>query len=307
MKALVMRRYGGPEAMELADLPEPDLQPGDILVDVHAASINPIDWKMREGMLRHFFDVAFPRVLGRDFSGVVAATAAEVTNLAPGDAVFGVANAIRGGTHAQRIAIEAGLVARKPDRVDHAGAAALGVSGITVMAALDEAVTLSGGETVVVHAAAGGVGHIAVQFAKHRGCRVLGTASERNFPILRDLGCDALFDYRKPLPQDLAADIVLDTMGGDVHRQSQALLRPGGTLVYINAAPLPDTAPRADIEIRNATVRGGRAVLEKLAALVDAGAIRPWVETLLPLDRAAEGYALGQQGKARGKTVLALR
>jgi len=307
MRALVFRSYGGPDAMAFADLPDPEPQAGDVLVDVHAASINPIDWKMREGLLRHFFEVEFPRILGRDFSGTVAEVGADVSDFAPGDAVYGVANAVRGGTHAERIAVEATLIARKPERVDHAGAAALGVSGITVMAALDATVRLSGGETVLIQAAAGGVGHIAVQFAKHRGCHVIGTASERNFAALRGMGCDEVLDYRAPMPPDLTADILLDTMGGEIHVQSQALLRPGGTLVYINAAPIPEHERRGDIEIRNAAVRGGRAVLSRLADLVDAGAIKPWVETLLPFERAAEGYALGQAGKARGKTVLTLR
>jgi NADPH:quinone reductase-like Zn-dependent oxidoreductase len=309
MKAAFIRDYGGPERLEIGDYPDPSPGPGDVLVEIHAAGVNPIDWKMREGYLRGVFDFPLPHVLGRDLSGVVGAVGAEVAGFAPGDAVWGLANPFRDGTHAELIAIEAKLVAPGPAGLSHAEAASLGVSGMTVLAALDRAAPVGRGDRVLIHAGAGGVGSLAIGFAHHRGAYVITTASARNADRLRELGADEVIDYKTT---DFAAvagdlDVVFDTVGGDAHQRSKGVLRPGGKLAYVNTGPLPEGPDRDDIEVIDVRVPGGRDNFDRMAALVAEGAITPWVETVMPLDRAREGYDLSQSGHARGKIVLTMR
>ena len=178
MKALRIRDYGGPDALEIVDVPRPDPGPNDVVIEVHAASVNPIDWKIREGFMKAFMEIPMPHVMGRDVSGVVAEAGNEVEGLAVGDAVFGSAAANRDGTHAEYVAIDAGMVARKPARADHVEAASLPISALSAFAGLVTFGNLSDGETVLIHAGAGGVGVIAIQIAKHLGATVAATASE---------------------------------------------------------------------------------------------------------------------------------
>ncbi|MEQ8696887.1 MAG: NADP-dependent oxidoreductase, partial [Bauldia litoralis] len=156
MKAAFIREYGGPDRLEIGEYSDPIPEAGDVLVEIHAASINPIDWKMREGYLRSVFDFSLPHVLGRDLSGTVRAVGAEVTDFAPGDLVWGMGNPFRDGSHAELIAIESKLVAPKPDSLSHVEAASLGVSGMTVIAALDRAAPVGSGDRILIHAGAGG-------------------------------------------------------------------------------------------------------------------------------------------------------
>lgn len=309
MRAALFRNYGGPDVVEVAELPDPVAGPGEVLVDIHAASVNPIDWKMRAGVLRAFFDLKLPHVLGRDFSGVVAAAGEGVAGVRPGDAVFGLGDPTKQGTHAERIAIAAGLVAKKPDPLGHAEAAALCVASLSALAALETAVTVERGQTVLIHAGAGGVGHLAIQYAKHRGARVVTTASARNHDFVRALGADQAIDYGTADFRNEVrdCDIVLDTMGGEVHARSLEVLRPGGTLVYLTAAPIPKDAKRDDVRVVSALVKGGTARLERVAALAAEGVLKPVIERRLPLAQARDAYALVEGGHARGKVVLELR
>jgi NADPH:quinone reductase-like Zn-dependent oxidoreductase len=313
MRAVLFRDYGGPEKLELAELPDPAAGPGEVLVDVHAASVNPIDWKMRAGILRAAFDLELPHVLGRDVSGVVAGIGEGggegVDSLAPGDAVFGLGDPMKPGTHAERIAIAGGLVAKKPDHLSHAEAAALGVAGLSVLAALETAVTIERGQTVLIHAGAGGVGHLAIRYAKHRGARVLATASARNHDFVRGHGADEVIDYTATDFRKAAhdCDVVLDPMGGEVHARSLEVLRPGGTLVFLIAAPIPEDAKRDDVQVVMAQVKGGTARLERVAALAGEGVLTPAIERRFPLADMREAYALIESGHSRGKVVLEMR
>ncbi len=309
MKAILIRDYGGPEALELAELPDPVPSPDEIVVEIHAASLNPIDWKIRQGLLRRHFEVKFPHVLGRDFSGVVAAVGANVGDLRPGDAVFGMGNPLRPGTHAQQIALDPKLAAKKPRSLSHVAAASLGVAGLSAIATLETAAPVKTGDRVLIHAGAGGVGHFAIQYARKKGAHVIATARAENHDFVKSCGAHEAFDYAAG---DFSAairdcDIVLDSIGGEVHARSMACLKPGGVLVYLVAAPLPDKPPRADIKTINAAVRGGRAALERAAALAGEGVLKPHVSATFPLERAAEAYALSQAGHARGKIVLTMR
>lgn len=306
MRAIYVEDYGGPEVLKFGEQPTPQPGPRDVLVAVHAASINPIDWKLRAGLVRQFFPLTFPCVLGRDFSGVVAALGAEVRGLAIGDEVFGMADAKRGGTHAEFVAVDADAVAKKPRGLSHIEAASLPLAGLTAVIALDEVASLRSGQRVLVHAAAGGVGGLAVQLARHRGCWVAGTCSAANMDYVKRLGADRAIDYAA---EDFASvlrdlDVVFDTLGGEVNRRSATVLRAGGCLVQVAAAPVPPGQARADIEVKPAVIRPRRDLLERLADRAANGILKPQVEMVLPLSEAPRGYEQSRTGHQRGKIVL---
>lgn len=310
MKAIFFREYGGPEALEFGERPTPEPGPSELLVDVHAASVNPIDWKMREGHLRRFFDAKLPRILGRDMSGVVVATGDEVEGFQPGDAVFGVGNPLEDGSHAEFMAIDASLVAAKPAAVSHETAAALGVSGATVIAGLEKACALKAGQKVLIHAAAGGVGALAVQYAASVGAVVLGTASARNTEWVKAQGAREVIDYNTTAFETAVndCDVVFDTVGGDVFRRSFQTLKPGGILAYINAAPIPDAdPPRDDVSVVNVVVKTNGERMRRIAELADAGVFNVPVEDVFPFDHWREAYAIVETGHARGKVVLRMK
>jgi len=306
MKAIFVESYGGPEVMQFGDRPTPIPGPNEVAVAVRAASINPIDWKMRAGIVQQFFPLTFPAVLGRDFSGVVAALGDGAIGVQLGTEVIGIADPKRGGSHAEMMAVDCGLVVRKPANVDYVAAASLPLVGLTAMIALDEVAGLEAGQRVLIHAGAGGVGGFAVQLAKHRGAWVAATCSTVNRDYVRDLGADQVFDYGR---DDYTAaltglDVVFDTVGGDVSRRSAIVLRPGGTLVQIAAAPILNPPWRDDITIKAATIRPRRELLERITQLVESGAIKPQVGTVLPLAEGRRGYEQSRTGHQRGKIVL---
>jgi NADPH:quinone reductase-like Zn-dependent oxidoreductase len=309
MKAVLIRAYGGPEVLEYAEAPEPMPGPNDVVVEVHAASVNPVDCKMRDGHVRQYGDIKLPRILGRDFSGVVAAVGAGISDLRPGDAVFGIADRLRDGTHAETHIADAGLVAKKPRALSHIAAAALGVAAASALAALETTAPVKAGDRVLIHAGAGGVGHYAIQYARKKGAHVIATARAENHDFVKAMGAQEAIDYTAV---DFAAaakdcDVVLDTLGGEAHARSMACLKPGGTLVYLNAAPLPEGAARSDIRVVNAPVRGGRAAMERIGQLAVEGTLKPQVSATFPLERAAEAYAMIATGRTRGKVVLTVR
>ena len=304
-----MDAYGGPEVLVLRDAPDPMAGPGEIVVDIHAASINPADWKVREGLRRDDVKAVFPHVLGRDFSGVVRAVGEDVADFAPGDAVFAVTDRGQEGAYAEAIAIKAALAARKPESVSHAEAAALALTGLTALVCLEDAADLRADETLLIHGAAGGVGSFAVQYARHVGARVLATASARNHDYLRGLGADEVIDYTQQDFTEAASDCdaVLDTIGGEVHRRSFSVLRPGGLLIHIAPPPPGFTPPRDDVTVVRPLVARDRAHLERIVELVETGAVRPPEIERLPLAEAAAAQELSRTGHVRGKIVLEVR
>ena len=192
MKAVFIEQHGGPEVLKYGDQPDPAAKPGEVVIDIHAASVNGADWKVRAG---HYpGQLKFPHVLGRDFSGVVSAVGEGVQDLRVGDAVFGVCEAGQEGTYAEKIAMKAAIIAKKPDSISHIDAAALALTGLTAMSAVDETLKLQPGETILIQGGAGGVASFAVQFAKHIGARVITTASAANHDYLRKLGADEIID-----------------------------------------------------------------------------------------------------------------
>ncbi len=309
MRAIRQEVLGGPEVLKEVELERP--QPGlsQILVRVHAAGLNPTDWKHRA---HRIFLGPPPFVLGWDVSGVVEATGFGVTLFKPGDEVFGMLPYPHGaGSHAEYVAGPARAFALKPREIDHVQAGALPLAALTAWQALVDTARLAAGQRVLIHAAAGGVGHLAVQIAKARGAHVIGTASARNHDLVRSLGADELIDYHSA---DFAAavrdvDVVLETVGGDYPARSLRTLRPGGILVSLLPVAPEVTAEAARLGVRAEVmlVEADHAGMTAIAGLVTEGKLRPVVAAAFPLADAAKAHELGDAGHVAGKLVLTMR
>jgi NADPH:quinone reductase-like Zn-dependent oxidoreductase len=306
MKAVCIYRFGGPEVLVYEDAPKPHPDAGEILVRVHAAGINPVDWKIREGHMQEMLKHTFPLVLGWDVSGVVEAIGSGVTRLKAGDEVFSRPDIARDGAYAEYMVMKESDAALKPLSIDHLHAAALPLAGLTGWQTLFDAGGLTAGQRVLIHAAAGGVGHLAVQLAKWKGAHVIGTASERNHVFLRQLGVDQVVDYDTEKFEDVVqpVDVVLDTQGGDVQQRSWQVLKPGGILVSIASPPAAASAAAHGVRQAFVFTQPNAAQLAEIAKLVDAEKLKAIVETILPLADATRGQELSEHGHTRGKIVL---
>jgi NADPH:quinone reductase-like Zn-dependent oxidoreductase len=306
MKAAFIEQYGGPEVLKYGDLPDPVAAPGMVVIDVVAASVNGADWKVRVGQYKQS---KFPFALGRDFSGVISAVGEGVTDLKVGDEVFGVCEAGQEGAYAEKIAVKAAIVAKKPAGLSHVDAAALALTGLTALSAIEDTLKLQPGETILIHGGAGGVAGFAIQLAKHIGARVITTASAKNHDYVRGLGADEIIDYNA---EDFTAvvtgcDAVFDTVGGDVAQKSFAVLKPGGRAAFIASgaqAPKPD---RDDVASLRPPVGRARRHLERIVELFQAGAIRPPEVKLYRLSEAADAHRLSESRHFRGKLVFQVR
>jgi NADPH:quinone reductase-like Zn-dependent oxidoreductase len=306
MKAAYIQQFGGPEVLQYGDLPDPSAGPGQVVVDIFAASVNGADWKVRAGS---YGQAKFPLILGRDFSGVISALGAGVTDLRIGDEVFGVLEAGRDGTYAEKVAIGAAIVAKKPSALSHVDAAALALTGLTALVSVEDTLKLKSGETILIQGGAGGVAGFAIQAAKHLGARVITTASAANLAYARGLGADEVIDYtttdfRKVVSN---ADAVFDTVGGDVALGSFAVLKPGGRAAFIASgaqAPKPD---RSDVTSLRPAVGRDRAHLDRIVELYQAGAVRPPPVTLYSLADAGQALRVSEARHLKGKLVLRVR
>ncbi|MGO9412646.1 MAG: NADP-dependent oxidoreductase [Spirochaetia bacterium] len=307
MKAVYFMEHGGPEVLQYGDLPDPVAGPGEVLVDVHAASVNSADWQVRRGTYAPI--TRFPHVPGRDFSGIVAAIGAGVRDFAPGDPVFGVCDVGQEGAYAEKIAIKAAIVARKPASLSHPECAALALTGLTALVSIEDTLELKSGETILIHGGAGGVASIAIQIAKHFGAKVITTAGAANHDYVRALGADVVIDYHtQDFTREVATcDAVFDTAGGEVATRSFAVLRSGGRAAFIASGSSPPLSPRPDVVSLRPNVRRDRLHLDRLLALVTAGAVRPPQITLYPLSQAASAHAVSEGRHLRGKLVLTVR
>ncbi len=306
MKAAYIQQFGGPEVLKYGDLPDPSAGPGQIVVDTYAASVNGADWKVRAG---EYAQATFPLILGRDFSGVVSALAAGVEDLRVGDEVFGVLEAGRDGTYAEKIAIGAAIVAKKPPDLSHVDAAALALTGLTALRSVEDSLKLRSGETILIQGGAGGVASFAIQLAKHLGARVITTASAANHGYLRELGADQVIDYnatdfRKAVSN---CDAVFDTVGGDVALQSFAVLKPGGRAAFIASGGQAPKRDRGDVTALRPAVGRARAPLERIAELYRAGAVRPPPVRLFSLADAAQAVRISEARHLKGKLVFKVR
>jgi NADPH:quinone reductase-like Zn-dependent oxidoreductase len=308
MNAVRIHRYGGPEVLRYEEAPRPEPGRGEVLIRVHGAGVNPVDWKVREGYARDFLKHALPLVPGWDVSGVVEAVGPGATRWKPGDELFSRPDIARNGAYAEFLVVRESEAARKPQSLDHLQAAAVPLAALTAWQALFDAAGLGPGQTVLIHAAAGGVGHFAVQLAKWKGARVIGTASAGNHAFLRTLGADDTIDYTTTRFEEVVrdADVVLDTMGGDTQQRSWKTLREGGILSTILAPP-PEEAIPPEKRLGYTFVQPNAEQLSEIATLIDAGKVRTVVETVLPLPEARSAQERSQAGHVRGKIVLQVK
>jgi NADPH:quinone reductase-like Zn-dependent oxidoreductase len=307
MKAVLLTNHGGPEMLRYDEAPDPTAGAGEVVVDIHAASVNAADYKVRLGVGRS--NLRFPHILGRDFSGVVSAVGPGVTDLAVGDAVFGVCDQGIEGAYAEKIAIKAAIIAKKPDSLGHAEAAALALTSLTALWALEDTAQLKAGETILIQGGAGGVAGFAIQLARHLGATVITTASAANHDYVRHLGADRVIDYTA---EDFTTaitdcDVVFDTVGGDVQIRSYAVLKPGGRLVWIAPAPEGSQPPRSDVQMLRPGVARDRKHLERMLELLEVGAVWPPEIVRYRLTDAAEAHRVSEARHLRGKLVFEVR
>jgi NADPH:quinone reductase-like Zn-dependent oxidoreductase len=306
MKAVRIHSYGGPEVLVEEEVPRPQAGPGEVLVRVHAAGINPLDWKVRAGHVKGWLQQRLPLIPGWDVSGVVEAVGPDVTAFKVGDAVYGMLDFTRDGAYAEYVTAATLNLALKPDSIDHVHASAVPLVSLTAWQSLFEVAGLKSGQTVLIHAAAGGVGHIAVQLAKWKEAKIIGTASARNENFLRELGADQVIDYHTTSLEEAVheVDVVLDTIGGDTQQRSWKILKKGGILVATLGISFPESARQHGVRGEGILVHPDPAQLTQIAALIDAGKLKPAVTTILPLAEAAQAHELSQAGHIKGKIVL---
>ena len=304
MKAVRMHEFGGPDVLKFEDVPVPEPGADEVLVKVIAAAVNPVDWKVRQD--GHGWGYKTPFTPGWDVSGIVEKTGAKVKDLKPVDAVYGMLDLVRGGAYAQYVCAKASWLAPKPESLDHIHAAAVPLAALTAWQAIFDVAGLSPGQTILVHAAAGGVGHFAVQLAKWKGARVIGTASARNMAFLRELGADEVIDYTAQRFEDAVrdVDVVLDTMAGETQERSWKVLKKGGIMVSTLGEPSSEKARQYGARGAGMMVAPNAGQLKEIAGLIDAGRLKPHVETVLPLSKVRKAHELSQGGHVRGKIVL---
>ena len=307
MKAALLTKHGGADVLRLGEAPDPTAGPDEVVVDVHTASINAADYKVRLGGPSH--NLKFPYILGRDFSGIVSALGAGVTDFAVGDAVFGVTDQGIEGCYAEKIAIKAAIIAKKPDRLGYAEAAAMGLTSLTALWAVEDTAKLKTGETILIQGGAGGVAGFAIQLAKHIGARVITTTSAGNLDYVRSLGADEVIDYTAKdfVSAVSGCDAVFDTVGGEVAMKSFAVLRPGGRAAFIASGPTAPKPERSDVISLRPAVGRSRPPLERIGQLVAASAVRPPDIELFPLSQAADAHRISQGRHFRGKLVFQVR
>jgi NADPH:quinone reductase-like Zn-dependent oxidoreductase len=307
MRAIRQESLGGPEVLQLVEVDRPEPGPTEVLVRVHAAGVNPVDWKTRAAP---GFLGAPPFTVGWDVAGTVEAVAAGVTRFTPGDEVFGMPWFPReAAAYAEYVTAPSRHFARKPAGLNHVEAAGLPLAGLTAWQVLVETAEVQPGQRVLVIAAAGGVGHLAVQIAKARGAYVIGTARPVKHDFLRGLGADEVIDYTTT---EVAAatgdlDLVVDLLGGESSVAAMPALRPGGLLVPVTRGGDPaiqEAAAERDVRVVRFLVEPDHAGLEELASLVDAGRLRVEIDTVLPLAEAPKAHEIGEAGRTRGKIVL---
>ncbi|MEW2292793.1 NADP-dependent oxidoreductase [Streptomyces sp. NPDC006743] len=313
MRAVVQDGFGGPEVLRVQRVPRPVPLPTEVLVRVHAAGINPVDWKSRAGGGMAGVLGEPPFTLGWDVSGVVEEAGFGVTTLKPGDEVYGMPWFPRAANaYAEYVTAPARQFARKPAALDHVHAAAVPLAALTAWQAVVDTAHVQAGQRVLVTAAAGGVGHFAVQFARHRGAHVIATAGAARHTWLKELGADETIDYTTTRFEDATAgvDVVIDLVGdGHDHTGTRSLkvLRPGGLLVAVPAGVSPELARAAEAAGVRATaflVEPDGAALTTIAGLIDAGRVAVEVEETFPLEAVAEAHTRGEAGRTRGKLVL---
>lgn len=304
MKAIQIHNHGGPEVLQYEDVPRPEIKDDEVLIKVHAAGINPVDWKIREGYMKEMFTL--PLIPGWDVAGVVEAKGPAVANLEIGDSVYSRPEILRNGAYAEYIAVKASEVALKPESIDYIQAAAVPLAGLTAWQSIFDLGHLKAGQKILIHAAAGGVGHFAVQFARWAGSHVIGTASARNHDFLKSIGAHETIDYNTTAFEDAVhdVDVVLDTMSGDVWQRSWKVLKKGGILVSTLRGPEAGGADALNKLCAHVFVQPDAGQLGEIAVLIDSGQVRPEIARTYPLQDVAEAHRASESGHTRGKIIL---
>jgi alcohol dehydrogenase len=332
MKAFIVDRYGKASG-RLGQMPEPELRPDDVLVEVHAAGVNPLDLKIRNGEFKLVLPYRLPLILGNEAAGVVLRVGPRVQRFKAGDEVYARPDKGRIGTFAERIAIDQADVALKPKTLGIEEAASIPLVALTAWQALVDRAKLKRGEKILIHAGSGGVGTIAIQLAKHLGARVAATTSSANLDFVKSLGADVGVDYKSEDFEEALQDydVVLNSLDARTLRKSLNVLKPGGKLISISGPPDPEFAQEMGLNwgvrqvtgllsyrIRKAAKRRGVSYsflfmkasgdqLREIGALVDAGALRPVVDRVYPIESIEEALAHVESGRAKGKVVVRLR
>jgi NADPH:quinone reductase-like Zn-dependent oxidoreductase len=306
MKAIRVHARGGPEQLVFEDAPEPEVLAGDVLVRVSATGITSTELRWDETYQHADGTPRIPSIPGHEVSGVVERVAADVDEFRPGDEVYGLADFPRDGAAAEFVAVRAVNLARKPQTIGHTEAASLPLAALTAWQALFEHGQLVAGQSVLIHAGAGGVGSLAVQLAHWRGVRVFATASARDLAFVRSLGADTVIDYHAERFEDKVrdVDVVFDTVGGETQERSLRVLRQGGVLVSVVSPVPPGVAEQHGVRGIYFIVEGNRAQLEQIAALVDEGKLKPIIAQAFPLARARDAFEFGASSHSPGKIIL---
>jgi NADPH:quinone reductase-like Zn-dependent oxidoreductase len=334
MKAFVVERYGDADTVRASDVPDPQVGDHDVLVRIHAASVNPLDLKTRAGDLKVILPYRAPFVLGNDLAGRVAAVGARVTRFAVGDEVYARPDKNRIGAFAELIAIHEDDVAAKPATITMEEAASLPLVGLTAWQALVERADVRPGQKVLIHAGAGGVGTVAIQLAKHLGAVVATTASASKIDLVKNLGADIVVDYRRQAFETILHDydVVLDTVGGETLDKSLRVLKPGGTVVSVSGPPDPAfarelganpvirlamaalsfgirrRARRRQVTYSFLFMKASGDQLREITKLVDAGIIRPVVDSVFEFEQTREALAHVEQGRTKaGKVIIRMK
>ncbi len=304
MKAVRIRSFGGPEVLEFAEVEKPVPKDDEVLIKVHAASVNPVDYKIRSGKYPMVKD-QLPKVLGRDVAGEIERCGQGVRGLQEGEAVYAVLDGGPGG-YAEYVTVRADLVAPKPGKLDYRSAAAVPLAGVTAWQGLFDHGHLQAGQRVLIHGGAGGVGHLAVQFAKAKGATVATTVATQDVEFARRLGADQVIDYTRERFEDEVhdVDLVLDLIAGETQERSWAVLKDGGTMISSLARPSEAKAREHRAHAENFVAHPDRAELMEIGRLIDQGRVHPHVAAVFELKQAAEAQARLEQGHTEGKVVL---
>jgi NADPH:quinone reductase-like Zn-dependent oxidoreductase len=304
-----MHSYGGLEVLQWEDAPRPRVERGEVLIRVHAAGVNPLDWEVRAGLLNGSVQHKLPLIPGWDVSGVVDEVGPGVSRFKKGEEVFAMSDPNRDGSYADYITVHEAAIARKPKSLFHVHAAATPVSALAAWRSLFDLGHLQSGQRILIHGGSGGVGHFAVQLAKWKGAYVIATASTNNQELLRSLGADEAIDYTIQKFEDIAheMDIVLDTIGGATQERSWLVLKKGGVLISLVQPPSQEKTNQFGVRGIMCSVEPNGAQLKKIAKLLDSAKLRPTIDRILPLSEARRAHELSQNGHVRGKIVLRVK
>jgi NADPH:quinone reductase-like Zn-dependent oxidoreductase len=306
MKAIRIHEFGGAEVLKYEEAPRPVPAADEVLIKVYASGVNPVDYKMREGLAQSLFPIDLPFIPGWDVSGEIEEVGNDILTFKKGDEVYGRPDLTRNGTYAEYVAVKADEVNFKPQSLDHDKAAAVPLAGLTAWQGLFDYGKLKEGQKVLIHAAAGGVGSFAVQLAKWKGARVIGTTSEQNIDFIFDLGADGAIDYnhQKFETKITGVDLVFDLVGGDTQKRSLKVIKKGGRLITTGQPQYAEEAKAKGIHLQSFLTKSFPEELQQLANLIDSGKIKPVIGQKFALKDAAAAQTEIEKGHTRGKIVL---